>query len=83
MEICLGLLGQFGDLPAGALGELAIYVQMMPFAIAHLGKPEIETLSSIAGGILLGYVVRHCRSIWPAVVLHLIMGLIMYNLIHP
>ena len=66
-----------------ALGELAIYVQMMPFAIAHLGKPEIETLSSIAGGILLGYVVRHCRSFWPAVILHLIMGLIVYNLIHP
>jgi hypothetical protein len=66
-----------------ALGELAIYVQMMPFAIAHLGKPEIETLSSIAGGILIGYVVRHCRSIWPAVILHLIMGLVMYNMILP
>jgi hypothetical protein len=63
-----------------ALGELAIYVQMMPFAIAHLGKPEIETLSSIAGGILIGYLVRYCRSMWPAFVLHLIMGLVMYNL---
>jgi membrane protease YdiL (CAAX protease family) len=62
-----------------ALGETAIYVQMMPFAIAHLGKPEIETLSSIAGGILIGYVVRYCRSLWPAFVLHLIMGLVMYN----
>jgi hypothetical protein len=54
-----------------ALGELAIYVQMVPFAIAHVGKPEIETLSSIAGGILLGYVVRKCRSFWPAFLLHL------------
>jgi hypothetical protein len=62
-----------------ALGEMAIYVQMIPFAIAHLGKPEIETLSSIAGGILIGYVVRYCRSLWPAFVLHLIMGLVMYN----
>jgi hypothetical protein len=63
-----------------ALGEMAIYVQMMPFAIAHLDKLEIETLSSIAGGILIGYVVRYCRSLWPAFVLHLIMGLIVYNL---
>jgi len=54
-----------------ALGELAIFVQMVPFAIAHVGKPEIETLSSIAGGILLGYVVRKCRSFWPAFLLHL------------
>jgi hypothetical protein len=63
-----------------ALGELAIYVQMIPFAIAHLGKPEIETLASIAGGILIGYLVRWCRSFWPAFVLHLIIALVMYTL---
>jgi hypothetical protein len=63
-----------------SLGEMAIYVQMVPFAIAHIGKPEIETLSSIAGGILVGYVARYCRSMWPAFVLHLIMGLMVYNL---
>jgi len=53
-----------------ALGEMAIYVQMIPFAIAHIDKPEIETLSSIAGGILLGYLIRRCRSFWPAFLLH-------------
>lgn len=53
-----------------ALGEWAIYVQMIPFAIAHLGKPEVETLSSIAGGLLLGYVIRKCGSFWPAFLLH-------------
>jgi hypothetical protein len=63
-----------------ALGELAIYVQMVPFAIAHIGKPEIETLSSIVGGIVVGYIVRHCRSYWPAFVLHLVIGLTMYTL---
>lgn len=54
-----------------ALGEWAIYVQMIPFAIAHLGKPEVETLSSIMGGIVLGYMIRKCRSFWPAFLLHL------------
>lgn len=63
-----------------ALGELAIYVQMIPFAIAHLGKPELETLASIAGGIVIGYIVRWCRSFWPAFVLHLIIALVMYTL---
>jgi len=63
-----------------ALGELAIYVQMIPFAIAHVGKPELETLSSIAGGILIGYIVRRCRSFWPAFILHLVIGLTMYTL---
>ena len=63
-----------------AMGELAIYVQMIPFAIAHLGKPQIETLSSIAGGIAIGYIVRRCRSFWPAFALHLAIGLTMYTL---
>jgi hypothetical protein len=63
-----------------AFGEMAIYVQMIPFAIAHAGKPEPETLSSIAGGILIGYMVRKCRSFWPALALHLLIGLVMYTL---
>lgn len=58
-----------------ALGELTIYVQMIPFAIAHIGKPELETLSSIVGGIAVGYIVRKCRSFWPALILHMIVGL--------
>ena len=63
-----------------AMGDLAVFVQMIPFAIAHAGKPELETLSSIAGGILIGYIVLKCRSLWPAFVLHMIIGLAM-NLI--
>jgi membrane protease YdiL (CAAX protease family) len=63
-----------------AFGEMAVYIQMIPFAIAHIGKPEIETLSSIAGGILIGYIARYCRSFWPAFVLHVIIGLTMYTL---
>lgn len=63
-----------------AMGSLAIYVQMMPFAIAHIGKPEIETLSSIAGGILAGYIVLYCRSFWPAFALHMLIGVVMHAL---
>jgi membrane protease YdiL (CAAX protease family) len=37
-------------------GPYAIVLQAVPFAIAHLGKPELETLSCIFGGSGFGYV---------------------------
>jgi len=35
-------------------GYYAIFIQMIPFFILHRGKPEIETFSSIFGGLILG-----------------------------
>lgn len=37
-------------------GDNAIFLQAVPFAISHLGKPEAETLSTIFGGAAFGYV---------------------------
>ena len=37
-------------------GPYAIILQAVPFAIAHFGKPELETLSCIFGGSFFGYV---------------------------
>lgn len=34
----------------------AIFLQAVPFAFMHLGKPEIETLSTIFGGAAFGYI---------------------------
>lgn len=34
----------------------AIFLQAVPFAFMHLGKPEVETLSTIFGGAAFGYV---------------------------
>ena len=34
----------------------AIFLQAVPFAFMHLGKPEVETLSTIFGGVAFGYV---------------------------
>ena len=34
----------------------AIWLQAVPFAFMHLGKPEIETLSTIFGGAAFGFV---------------------------
>lgn len=43
-------------------GPHAILLQAVPFTIAHLGKPELETLSCIFGGSAFGYVAWRTRS---------------------
>lgn len=40
----------------------AIALQAVPFAFMHLGKPEIETLSTIFGGMAFGYIAWQTRS---------------------
>jgi len=51
--------------------EGSILVQMIPFALLHLGKPELETVSTIFTGILFGYVAYRGKSFWPAFIIHL------------
>jgi membrane protease YdiL (CAAX protease family) len=43
-------------------GPNAVLLQAVPFAMAHLGKPELETLSTIFGGALFGLVAWRTRS---------------------
>ncbi len=40
----------------------AIFLQAVPFAFMHLGKPEIETLSTLFGGAAFGFVAWQTRS---------------------
>ncbi len=40
----------------------AIWLQAVPFAFMHLGKPELETLSTLFGGAAFGYVSWQTRS---------------------
>jgi membrane protease YdiL (CAAX protease family) len=37
------------------MGPIAVVVATLPFAFAHLGKPEVETLSTLGGGLLYGW----------------------------
>lgn len=37
------------------VGPIAVVMATLPFAFAHLGKPEIETLSTLLGGLLYGW----------------------------
>ena len=37
------------------IGPMAVVIATLPFAFIHLGKPEIETLSTLVGGLLYGW----------------------------
>ena len=54
----------------GKLKEASILVQMVPFVLLHLGKPEIETLSTIVTGLYFGWVAYRGNSYWPALIIH-------------
>jgi len=43
-------------------GAEALWLQAVPFALAHIGKPEVETVSTIFGGFIFGWVAYRTRS---------------------
>lgn len=51
-------------------GDDAILLQAVPFAIAHFGKPELETLSTIFGGAAFGYVALKTDSMLYPFLIH-------------
>ncbi|MBM4030459.1 MAG: CPBP family intramembrane metalloprotease [Planctomycetes bacterium] len=57
------------------LGDFAAVVQAVPFALLHIGKPELETYNSIAGGAILGVLALRTRSVWPCFLLHAFVAL--------
>jgi len=55
---------------AHTFGLHAIFVQAVPYALLHMGKPTSEFILSLVGGILLGALVWRCRSFWIVVPIH-------------
>lgn len=50
-------------------GSEGIWLQAVPFALAHIGKPELETLSTIFGGFAFGWVAWRTKSfIYPLLI---------------
>jgi membrane protease YdiL (CAAX protease family) len=47
---------------ARRFGPETLWLQAVPFAIAHISKPEVETLSTIFGGFAFGWVAYRTRS---------------------
>ncbi len=64
------------------LGEGSILLQMVPFALMHLGKPELETISTVITGILFGYIAWRGKSFWPAFFIHLFINIFFVALVN-
>jgi len=42
--------------------------------LMHIGKPDAEIFASIAAGLIFGWAVIKCRSIWPVFFSHWALG---------
>lgn len=51
-------------------GPDALWIQAVPFAVAHIGKPEVETLSTIFGGFAFGWVAWRTGSFVYSFLIH-------------
>jgi len=48
----------------------AIFIQMVPFALLHLGKPELEAMTTWLSGIGFGFVAWRTQSFFYAFLIH-------------
>jgi membrane protease YdiL (CAAX protease family) len=55
---------------ARKFGSDALWLQAVPFALAHMGKPELETLSTIFGGFAFGWVAWRTKSFVYPLIIH-------------
>jgi membrane protease YdiL (CAAX protease family) len=61
-----------------ALGPIGVLVATLPFVFTHLTKPELELISTLAGGMLYGWLAWRTRSIvWGALAHTYILTLLM------
>ncbi|SDH05566.1 CAAX protease self-immunity [Nitrosomonas sp. Nm132] len=51
-------------------GIHAIFVMTIPYCMIHFGKPLPETIGAIVAGVVLGAMSLKSKSIWPGVMLH-------------
>ena len=55
----------------------AVVLQSVIFAFAHLGKPGMETVSSLFGGLVLGFIVYRIKTFLPAAFIHFVLAMTM------
>ncbi len=55
------------------MGPLGILVAAVPFTFSHLGKPEVETLSTLFGGSIFGWLNWRTGSIFYSAASHVLL----------
>jgi membrane protease YdiL (CAAX protease family) len=53
-----------------AIGPLGVVVATVPFVMVHIGKPDIEAFSTLAGGLVFGWLVWRTGTIWASAAYH-------------
>jgi membrane protease YdiL (CAAX protease family) len=64
-------------------GEASIFIQTIPFVLVHLGKPGLETISTVITGILFGYICYRGKSFWPAFIVHMFINVFFITAVNP
>ena len=61
------------------VGPLGIVLAAVPFTFAHLGKPELETISTLLGGTIFGWLDWRTGSILYSATAHaVILSVVMF-----
>jgi membrane protease YdiL (CAAX protease family) len=53
-----------------AIGPFAVVVALVPFVMIHIGKPDLEALSTLGGGLVFGWLNWRTGSIWASATYH-------------
>jgi membrane protease YdiL (CAAX protease family) len=53
-----------------AIGPFGVVVALVPFVMIHIGKPDVEALSTLGGGLVFGWLNWRTGSIWASAVYH-------------
>jgi membrane protease YdiL (CAAX protease family) len=54
-----------------AIGPFGVVVALVPFVMIHIGKPDLEALSTLGGGLVFGWLNWRTGSIWASSVYHI------------
>ena len=54
------------------VGPLGVVIAVVPFAFTHIGKPDLEMLSTLGGGLVFGWLNWRTGSIWYSGIYHVL-----------
>lgn len=57
-----------------AIGPSAVLIQAIPFAMAHIGKPELESMTTFAGGVGFGWIAWRTDSWYYPFLIHWVLN---------
>lgn len=57
------------------IGPSAVLIQAVPFALAHLGKPELESMTTFVGGVGFGWIAWRTDSWYYPFLIHWILNI--------